>query len=66
MYSNNILNIQESTTILNDKKAWKLIEGTIYDIITVRCRFGLVWFYSISSIVGYFMPNPVFTYVLNI
>ena len=24
--------------------------------------FGLVWFYSISTIVGYFMPNPFYTY----
>ena len=32
MYSNNILNFQESTTILNacTKKVWKLIEGTTY------------------------------------
>ena len=26
----------------------------------------LVWFYSISTIVGYLMPNPVFTYILDI
>ena len=32
MYSNNIVNFQESTTILNacKKKVWKLIEGTTY------------------------------------
>ena len=30
MYSNNILNFQESATILNTKKIWKLIEGTTY------------------------------------
>ena len=32
MYSNNILNFQESMTILNvhTKKVWKLIEGTTY------------------------------------
>ena len=32
MYSNNILNFQESTKILNAciKKGWKLIEGTAY------------------------------------
>ena len=32
MYSNNILNFQESTTILNahTKKVWKFIEGTTY------------------------------------
>ena len=27
--------------------------------------FGLVWFYGISTIVDYLMPNPVYTYVLN-
>ena len=27
---------------------------------------SLVWFYGISTIVGYLMPNSVFTYVLNI
>ena len=32
MYSNNIVNFEESTTILNAcmKKIWKLIEGTTY------------------------------------
>ena len=29
-------------------------------------KFGLIWFYGISTIVGYLMPNPVFTYVLNL
>ena len=28
--------------------------------------FSLVWFYGMSTIVGYLMPNSVFTYVLNI
>ena len=27
---------------------------------------GLVWFYDISSMVGYLMPNLVYTYILNI
>ena len=26
---------------------------------------SLVWFYGISTLVGYLMPNPVFRYVLN-
>ena len=26
----------------------------------------MVWFYGISSIVGYLMPNPVNSYILNI
>ena len=29
-------------------------------------RFGLVRFYGTSTIVGYFKPNPLYTYVLNI
>ena len=28
--------------------------------------FGLVWFYGISTIVVYLMPNPLYTYRLNI
>ena len=28
--------------------------------------FGLVWFYGISNIVGYLMPNPLYEYILNI
>ena len=28
--------------------------------------FGLVWFYGISTIVGYFLPNPVYTYIFDI
>ena len=27
--------------------------------------FGLVGFYGISTIVGYSMPNPLYTYILN-
>ena len=28
--------------------------------------FGLVGIYGISTIVGYQMPNPLYTYILNI
>ncbi len=28
--------------------------------------FGLVWFYGISTIVGYLKPNAVYTYISNI
>ena len=28
--------------------------------------FGLVGFYGVSTIVGYLMPNPLYTYILNI
>ena len=27
---------------------------------------GFVWFYGISTIVGYLMPNSLYTYILNI
>ena len=27
--------------------------------------FGSIWFYDISSIVGYLIPNPVYTYILK-
>ena len=28
--------------------------------------FGLVGFYGISTLVGYFMPNPLYTHISNI
>ena len=28
--------------------------------------FGLVCFYGISTIVGYLLPNPIYTYVFDI
>ena len=28
-------------------------------------RFGLVGFYGISTIAGYLMPNPLYTYISN-
>ena len=27
--------------------------------------FGLVGFYGISTLVGYLIPNPIYTYILN-
>ena len=27
--------------------------------------FGLVWFHGISTIIGYLMPNSVYTYLAN-
>ena len=31
--------------------------------VCVYFWFDLVWFYVISSIVGYLMPNPVYIYI---
>ena len=39
------------------------------DHVTIYIKyiwFGLVGFYGISTIVGYLMPNPLYTYELNI
>ena len=32
----------------------------------VTVFLGLVWFDGTSTIVGYLMPNPLYTYILNI
>ena len=38
-----------------------------YLYIDIRdIKFGLVGVYGISIIVGYLMPNPFYTYILNI
>ena len=33
---------------------------------TEKKWFCLLWFYGISTIIGYLMSNPVFTYILDI
>ena len=35
-------------------------------VMAVKVWFGGVRFYSISTIVGYLMPNPLYAYILNI
>ena len=51
MYSNNTLNFQESTTILNAciKKVWKLIEGTMYYWDTLLYSYALVYIHTHTS-----------------
>ena len=34
--------------------------------ISLACIGRLVGFYGISTFVGYLMPNPLYTYILNI
>ena len=29
-------------------------------------QLSMLWYHRISTIVGYLIPNPVFTYILNI
>ena len=38
--------------------------NTLQDMHASHC--GLVWLYTLSIIVGYRMPNPFYTYILNI
>ena len=49
MYGNNILNVQESTTVLNacTKKLWKLIEGTTY---ITKIPITLIYFFFVGRI----------------
>ena len=42
-----------------------IAKSSFYISIKYIC-FGLVGFYGISTIVGYLMPNPLYTYILNI
>ena len=60
MYSNNIVNCQESTTILNacTKKSGNLLKAP--RIYMVGC---LVLFYGISTLVGYLMLDSVYIYI---
>ena len=52
---------QSSTSIFfrGIKETWKILCQVCWTV-------GLVWFYGISTIVGYLAPNPVYTYELYI
>ena len=46
-----------------------LIRGKTDGEYVVKSGFHLwfwFWFYGISTIVGYLMPNPLYTYILSI
>ena len=44
-----------------------IIKGIVPQMISnMVSRFSLVWFYGISTITGHSMPNPFYTYILNI
>ena len=51
---------------------WHTNNCTLFNAISSICIyiryiwFGLVGFYGISTLVGYLMPNPHNTYILNI
>ena len=52
---------------------YHVLIGFIYSILTCNATetltnfwFGLVVLYGISTLAGYLMPNPVYTYILYI
>ena len=45
-------------------ESWKMDLTTWVQILDDW--FSLVWFYDISTIVGYLMPNPLYAYILDI
>ena len=45
----------------------RLVNTKSYLYIYIKyIGFGLVGFYGISTIIGYLMPNPLYTYLSNI
>ena len=40
-------------------------EKSSYNFYTIVISDWLVWFYSISTLLGYLVPNPVYTSRLN-
>ena len=61
MYSNNILNFQESTIILNlcTKIVWKLIEGTMYIYIYIYVWRSVFWENLWCWLAGRLMDNSI-------
>ena len=42
------------------------IQSLLLELIFTSAIFGWICFYGISIILGYSVPNPVFTYIFNI
>ena len=45
------------------KYVWLIIVFVI--LLFTPQKMTPVWFYGISTIIGYLMPNPFYTYLLN-
>ena len=63
-----ILNIYDLVWLVlwHINHCWLFNAKSSLDIYIKYIWFGLVGFYGISTIVGYLMPNPLYTYILNI
>ena len=40
-----------------------LPKKTVYDIKTAKALYQMIWFYGISTVVGYLILNYLFTYI---
>ena len=49
-----------------EKKNLEFKSVTFRKLTLLLGLFGLVWFHGIPTLVGYLMPNPLYTYILNI
>ena len=54
------------TIQLRKKNCTELGLVCMKDTVLAHSYCDLVWFYGISTIVGYLMPNPLYTYILDI
>ena len=45
---------------------WGVYSLLWYTVYIKYRRFGVVGFYGISTTVGHLIPNPLYTYILNI
>ena len=54
--------IQAEFALLNYQFLWSQGQS----VQPKSARVSLVGFYGISTIIGYLMPNPLYTYILNI
>ena len=53
--------------VLRHINHWSLFNAKFSSYVYIKYMiwFGLVWFNGISIIVGYLMPNPLYTYISN-
>ena len=56
---------QMATIRICYKQIWKITTTNIIGYSYIK-DFGLVWFYGISTIVGYLMPNPFYTNIYDL
>ena len=76
LYKNDCFSLCQSViwSVLSHEEIYLNICRNVRGVLTflIHCmyikyiRFGLFGFYGISTIVGYLMPNLLYTYVLNI